>query len=380
MSTLCLRNGIILSDGRRVAGDVLIRDGVIVGIGDVADPAVPCIDCSGRFLVPGFVDPHTHGCGGIDVNGATAEDFDRMSRVYARTGVTAFVASIAADDAARTVATIEAAVTAMKRGCSGARLLGIHLEGPFVAPEYRATFDAEYVVPVDVDLVRRYQAAAEGHIVSITVAPELPGMDRLIPACVQMGMRVSMGHSGASYDDTMRAIKWGATAVTHLGNAMRPLHHRGPGILGAALDSDVYVELILDGVHVHPAFARTVLRAKGRSRVMAVSDSMMATGLGDGAYRLGSRSVVVRDGISRREDGGLAGSTLTLDRALRNVADWTRDPIETVLPLVGANALRWLGMDDRKGAIAEGMEADVVVLNDDLTVTSVVIGGRSVTA
>ncbi|HZK28772.1 MAG TPA: N-acetylglucosamine-6-phosphate deacetylase, partial [Clostridia bacterium] len=378
MCDLFLKNAQIYQDGVFVNTTVTVVAGKIDSLGEDNHDHLFVVDAADNFVIPGFIDLHTHGAIGIDCNEATAGDFRRLCLYFAGQGTTAWLCSIAADSEEHTIKALSEAADAIEQGGPGAELLGIHLEGPFVSQTYRATFQAPYVLEGNEALLRRYQDVARGHIRSITVAPEVPGVMELIPICETLGIRVCLGHSNATWREAMDAREAGALCVTHLGNAMRPLHHREPGLMGAALETDFYTELICDGVHLHPAFVRLVDRLKGTDRLIAVTDSMMATGLGDGDYKLGSRQVRVTDGQSRRENGALAGSTLTMHGALCNLRTFTGKTLQELLACVSGNAARWLGVDDRKGAIATGMDADLLILGKDLGLLDIFCKGERI--
>lgn len=378
MSSFQLKNALIFQEGNLVPGGLVVEAGLIKAVKEGAETGLRTIDAGGCFLLPGFIDTHTHGGYGLDCARAEADDLCRLSHRLAGQGVTAWLSTVVAGQKERTLKALSAVASALARDCSGAELLGIHLEGPFIARAYRAALDPAHIREADPDLLMAYWEASEGKIRAITLAPELEGALDLISLCVSLGIRVSLGHSGASWEETRAAQKAGASCVTHLGNAMRPLHHREPGILGAALDSDLYTELICDGLHLHPAFVSLVEKVKNPGRLILVTDAMMATGLGDGDYRLGDRTVRVRQGQSRLEGGRLAGSTLTMDQALRNLLAFTGKPLEELIPCLSTHAAHWLGIQDRKGAIAPGLDADLVLLDPDLKVRRVFCRGEEI--
>ncbi len=375
MKSFHLENAEIYQDLKFVRSTLTVREGVISALGEDNMDSLSVIDATGLRIIPGFIDPHTHGAFGVDCNHASAQELNELNLKFARHGTTSWLCSIACDGQPQTEKAIKEAVLAIEHNEAGAELLGIHLEGPFLAPKYHATFEERYLLAPDFDLLKRYQNIAQGHIRTMTIAPEIPGAKELIKASRSLGIRPTLGHSDASCEQTVDAYEAGACAVTHLGNAMRPLHHREPGILGAALDLPLYVEVIADGIHLHPAFIRFVESVKYPDRLMLVSDSMMATGLPDGAYRLGSRDVIVKDGQSRKEDGRLAGSTLTMDQALLNLQKFTQKPLASLIPASSTNAARWLGLRN-KGDIAVGMDADLVLMDRNNSIVSVFCRGE----
>ncbi len=376
MADLYIKNGKIYREGRFVQGSLLLKEGRISGYSDDNSEGSEEFDAEGLFVLPGLIDRHTHGGFGIDCNRASASDFRCLSRAFAKEGTSAWMASITADSEEATVRVLTEAARAIEEGSEGAELLGVHLEGPFLAEEYCGAISPSYLRCPDTKLIRRYQEAARGHLRSMTLAPELDGALELISACRHLGIRVSLGHSGASWQEAMEAKAAGADAVTHLGNAMRPFHHREPGLLGAALDSDFYAEIIADGVHSHPAFVRLAERMKGPDRLMLVTDSMMAAGMPDGTYRLGESAVTVRDKVARTGEGNLAGSTLSMVQALRKLKDFTGKALEDLIPYASSNAAAWLGVDDRKGRILPGFDADLLLLDESLEVRAVFCKGR----
>lgn len=235
-----------------------------------------------------------------------------------------------------------------------ANLLGIHLEGPFLAKEYKGAMPEHLLISPDEQLLREYQEKAKGNIRYITVSPEVLGVPEMIPVMKELGMTVAIGHSGADYDTAWKCIHNGAEAATHTFNAMKLLHQHFPAIMGAVLESDVYCEAICDGRHLHPGTVRFLIKAKGLDRVVAVTDSIMAAGLPDGEYMLGVNEVIVEDGDAKLKYGGSrAGSTLTTGKALKNLIAFTGRPLEEVVPMLTRNPAKLLNVYDRIGSIAQ---------------------------
>ena len=342
-----------------------------------ADGAV--FDASGMKLVPGFIDTHTHGAVGVDVNGATAEDLEKISCFMASRGTTAWQCSILTDTREQTEWCIGEFKRHEKMEQNGADLVGIHLEGPFLAKEYKGAMPEHLLKKNDLELVRHYQTLAEGKINYITISPELPGVQEMIPALVEMGIVVGIGHSGATYDQAMGAIGLGATVGTHVGNAMRLFHQHEPAIFGAIMESDVYCETICDGRHLVPSSVRMYCKCKGLDRIVAITDSIMAAGLPDGNYHLGVNDVVVVDGDAKLASNGTrAGSTLTQDVALKNMRKWLPYSLEEILPTLSENPAKEMGLWDRKGSLETGKDADVVLLDENDNVVHVFARGKQV--
>ena len=378
MSDLYLINGLVYLDRQFVPMTLRLSGGKLhllppdapLGPGQVKDAA-------DRRIVPGFLDIHPHGGVGVDVNGASAEDLETISRFMAGNGTTAWLASILTDTQDQTEWCIRQMREHQACPSAGAELLGIHLEGPFLAKEYKGAMPEHLLQANNLPLVRRYQELAGGRIRYITLSPELPGAVEMIPALRELGITVAIGHSGATYEQSMAAVRSGASAATHMGNAMRLLHQHEPAIFGAALESDLYCEVICDGRHLHPGTVRILLKTKGADRLVAITDSIMAAGLPDGSYHLGVNQVVVEDGDAKlASDGTRAGSTLTQDAALRNLLSFTGRPLEEILPLLTENPARLIGVFDRKGSIAEGKDADLVLLDSENRVDAVYLRGR----
>lgn len=373
-----LKNGLVYQEGRWTPLSVTVDQGIIQALGQANEMGLDEVDAGGGFILPGFIDPHCHGGQGIDCNRAFSQDFLDLSLQLAKKGVTAWLASLAPVSREGTLRALEQAAQAVESKGPGAQLLGIHLEGPFLSPHYRASLDASFIKPVDLDLLDLYMKASRGHIRSMTLAPELPGALDLIDRCRSLGIVVALGHSDASYEETIRAWERGAACVTHLANAMPPLHHRRPGILGAALDSDLYAEIICDGIHLHPAFVRLVAKIKGSDRLIAVTDAMMAAGLEDGDYALAGQAVRVKEGQPRLADGRLAGSTLSMDQALKNLMSFTGKSLGELMPAFSANAASFLGLEDKKGQLAPAYDADLLVLGPDYRLGQVFCRGQMI--
>lgn len=379
MEQLLFTNGRVYRDGQFRREDVLVEDGKL------SFPGIPpegcrVVDLKGAMLVPGFLDLHTHGGDNVDVNAATAEDFAQISRFFARNGTTGWLCSILTDTEEQTLWSIGQAREAMAAPIAGARLLGIHLEGPFLSPEYKGAMPEHLLRKGDAALFRRYQQAAGGTVRYLTVAPEVEGVVDMLRE-ISGEVAVAIGHSGADYETAIRAIDAGARACTHTFNAMGLFHQHRPSIMGAVLERPVYCEAICDGRHLHPGTVRMLLACKGWDRVAAVTDSIQAAGLPDGRYKLGVNDVVVEDGDAKLASNGVrAGSTLTTGQALKNLAAFTGQPVERVLPLLTLNPARLIGMEERKGSIAPGKDADLVVLDDQLNVKQTYVSGVCVYA
>lgn len=299
----------------------------------------------------------------MDFNHADAEELRAVTRFFASRGVTSFLPTILTDSPDTMLRQL-ARVTdpAVLADCP--EILGIHLEGPFLCERYKGAQPAEFLRACDSALFRQFQQAAHGMIKLLTLAPEVEGAVELTRELVSQNVRVSLGHSAGSYGQAMAAIEAGATGTTHIMNAMKLQHMHDPAILTAVLETDVYAEMICDGFHLHPPIVRFLIKAKGRDRMIAVTDSIMAAGLPDGQYRLGINDVIVEGGDAKVIGTGMrAGSTLTMDRALHNIGEFARLPLEKAARFLSENPARMLGIFDRTGSLEPGKQADIVVLD-----------------
>ncbi|GLC81433.1 N-acetylglucosamine-6-phosphate deacetylase [Lacrimispora brassicae] len=378
MKTL-FRNGRFYQNGGFVLGDLLTEDGVIRETGEnQKEEGAVVYDMKGKLVVPGFIDIHTHGAAGVDVNTATAEDYETVCRFFAAQGTTAWLGSVLTDTREQTLWCIDEYKKWKKQKHQGAELIGLHLEGPFLSPEYKGAMPEHLLRKGDLELIREYQKAAEGDIRYITLSPEVEGNISMIPELRKLGIQVAIGHSGADYDTANEAIQAGALGATHTGNAMKLLHQHFPAIWGSVLESDdVFCEIICDGRHLHPGTVRLIIKTKGLDRVVAVTDSIMAAGLPDGNYKLGVNDVVVEHGDARLALGGSrAGSTLTTGMALKNILEYTGRPLNEVLGIFTENPARLVGVYDRMGSILVGKEANLVVLDEECNVLKTFVQGR----
>jgi N-acetylglucosamine-6-phosphate deacetylase len=334
-----------------------------------------------RIVVPGFVDVHIHGAGGHDVMEGRREALEIITATVATHGTTSLVATTVTASEKETrdsVAGIAHFILNTSQYPArelSAEILGIHFEGPFISPARRGVHPAEWIVPPSPELLAQFLEEARGTAQILTLAPELAGALELIAAARQGGLVVSLGHTDATYEQAQAAIEAGASHAAHVFNAMRPFSHRGTGVIGAVLTSPkVSAEVIADGVHVDEAAMRMLVELKTPERVILVSDGISATGMPDGKYQLGMFEVKVSGGVARNAEGKLAGSTLTLDRALRNMVA-LGVPLASALRMLTANPARQIGLGTRKGVLAPGADADLVFLDDKLEVSGVMTRG-----
>lgn len=378
-STLITHGKLVMPSGIQEA-DLLVVDGRIAALGsDLAVPAgAEILDARDCWVLPGFIDTHVHGGLDADTMEATPEAFATISRHLARHGVTGWVPTLFACPADALDRVLSAIAEAMRQPPPGARILGAHLESSFIAPKYKGAQPPEALRPIDDPALREVIRRHAAVIRIVTLAPELEGADALIEELVGLGIRVSIGHTDATYDQATAGARAGATRVTHLCNAMRPFHHREPGTVGAALVTDgLDVEIIADLVHVHPAGIQIAYRCKGPERLMLVSDALMGTGLPPGPHVLEGREILIGPEVARLPDGTIAGSIITLDRALRNVVVEAGIPLVEASRMASATPARSLGLADR-GAIAVGMRADLTLLDAEYGCRGTLVAGEVV--
>src|ERR1700730_2236105 len=366
---------------------VVIQGSKITAVGQRGKVAMPRgareIAAKGKSIVPGFVDVHVHGAGGHDVMEGTPEALEIVAATVALHGTTSLVATTVTAsemETCRSVADISNFI--LESGLSPARelsaeIVGIHFEGPFISHARRGVHPAEWLAAPSRALLLRFLDQARGTGQILTLAPELPGALELIAIAREAGLVVSLGHTDANQEQAMAAIAAGARHAAHVFNAMRPFSHRDTGVLGAVFTSpDVSAELIADGIHVDSTAIRMLLGLKTQDRVILVSDGTSATGMPDGKYQLGTFEVTVSGGICRNAEGKLAGSTLTLDRALRNMVA-LGVPLASALQMLTANPARQIGLGARKGVLAAGADADLVFLGSHFEDSGVMTRGAA---
>ncbi|HXR96518.1 MAG TPA: N-acetylglucosamine-6-phosphate deacetylase [Terriglobales bacterium] len=362
----------LLPDGPASPGVILVEDGMVVAAGARGAVTIPTgasvRDFGDTIMAPGMIDLHVHGGAGHDFMSADSAALAAVRRHLARHGVTRFLATTVS-------APWDATLAAVERLSSAG--LSLHLEGPFLSPARRGVHPVTDLLLPTLEKLDQLWEASAGHIALITVAPELAGAPEFIAAASARGIALSMGHSDADWRASEAGQAAGARSITHTFNAMPPLDHRSPGLLGFALSRrDLYAEIIADGIHVAPEMVDVFLRAKGRDRALLVSDGISATGCGDGRFRLGPIEVDVA-GDACRSDGRLAGSVLTLDQAVRNVMRFAGWPLADALQLATANPARLLG-SAHHGRLAPGAAADCVVLTSEANIVATLIAGRQV--
>lgn len=330
-------------------------------------------------VVPGFIDVHIHGASGSDVMDGTLLALETISQALAEEGTTAYLATTMTAAPEKINDVMQNIQVYRQQPKTGAHLLGVHLEGPFLSPKKVGAQSAEKILAPRLDYFNQWQQKSDNAIRLVTIAPELAGAGEFIQALHKQNIRVSIGHTEATYAETCAAIQAGCSHVTHLFNAMRGIHQREPGTVSAALLSDkVTAELIVDGVHLHPAIVELALKVKGKEKIVLVTDAMRAKCLADGAYDLGGQTVNVKYGVASLSDGTLAGSTLKMPIAIQNLMQFTRCDLMDAVRCAAGNPAKLLGIEKQKGSIAVGKDADLVVLSETLQVVLTIVNGQIV--
>jgi N-acetylglucosamine-6-phosphate deacetylase len=358
----------------RISGDKIVE--ITHGSSSIPPGSAQVIHEPGALVAPGFIDLHVHGARGRDLMDGTLESLQTVAETLARHGTTSFLATTLSAPDSDTEVAIRGFADHRAKIAEGACPLGLHMEGPYLNPARKGTHNASYLALPNVHAFRRFVSLSNNNVRKMTIAPELDQAVSVIREAVRLGIQISMGHSDATAEEARTAVEAGATQATHVFNAMRPLHQREPGILGHVLtDERVFAEVIADGIHVHPTVLKLLLRIKGVDRTILITDGLSAVDMPEGRYPLGDKLVVVERGACRDTDGGLAGSILTLDRAVRNLVDWLDMPLHEALTAASASPARSMGLSN-KGIIAPGADADLVFLDADLNVKKTMVAGR----
>lgn len=377
LNLLVIKNGRVITDEGIVEGkNVVINGSKILGIVDELPDTAEVIDAAGNFVSPGFIEIHIHGAAGRDTMDGTCDSINTISKAIAKHGTTSFLPTTVAFDKDTTKNAVNTVRKSMAEGTDAAEVLGIHLEGPFLNPKKKGAHELRYLRNPDIGYFMEMVDNNLSGIKIMTMAPELDGAKDLIKFLVGHGVVVSAGHSDGTYDDIITGIGEGVSHSTHLYNAMRGFNHREPGVVGAIFDSRITTEFIADGIHLHFAAIRTALAVKGYQNCALITDAMRACTMEPGKYSLGNLEVYVKDGAARLKDGTLAGSTLTMDRAVHNILKNTNLNIVEAVSMASSIPARIIKVDDRKGKIKQGYDADIIIFDNDVNVKTTIVGGK----
>jgi len=376
---LTISNAIVCNPDRQFLGEVYIEDGIIQSVGkELKVKGDVRIDASRRLLFPGFIDLHIQGAGGADILDASPETLHIISQTCARHGVTGFLGTTVYHPGEPNKH-ISSAVAESQQDMGGAEFLGFHLEGPFIAPEKRGMIRRASICEPSIEVLEEITEVTGDLLRMMTVAPELDGSIEIIKILVNRSVVASFGHSSASYEETLRGFNAGVSHVTHLFNAMNPIHHRSPGPLLAIFESrEVTAQLISDGVHIVPPMVRFAVSMLGLDRCVLITDGMSGMGLPEGKYIYDGVEYISKGGTARYSDGTLIGTTLGLNEIAKRFLRFTGLPPYTIAKVASWNPALVLGLTGKKGSVEEGKDADIVILNQDFSVWKTIVGGKIV--
>jgi len=382
--TICLRNGTVFTGIAMIKNaSVIIQDGKISDV--VSNDKLQVMELpedtttiyvNGAYIAPGFIDTHIHGIHGFDTSDANPESILEMSKALVNYGVTAFCPTLYPQDHDKFISCITAIKDAMGRE-EGAKIFGANLEGPFISREKHGALDPKHMIPVDLEKMKQYNDASGGNISLMTVAPELDGIHELALYCAKEGIVLAAGHSNATYDDMMEAVQAGILHSTHFFNAMRRLHHRDPGVVGAIMIyPNIPCEIIADGYHLHAAIVKLLRRVKPIHKIVLVTDCLRPTGQKSGKLMANHEEVYLKDGLfTRKDDETIAGSALTMIQGVRNLVEDMEVPMEDALRMASCNPATVISRQIETGYIMPGRDADIVVFDKDYNIRLTMVRG-----
>lgn len=373
---MLIKNAKIIYMDRIEDGSVRIAGNKITELNPQDDNDAVVIDAHGLYLSPGFIDIHIHGAAGKDTMEGSRDSLTAIAKAIARHGTTSFVPTTMTMDIPSIRKAISAAADAKENGTGAANVLGVHLEGPFINADMMRAQNPKYVLMPSIEAFQQMTGEFESDVIFVTLAPEMPGCDSLIRYLCTKGIKVSMGHTKADYSTAMSAVADGVSHVTHLFNAMPPLHHRVPGVIGAALESEITAEMIADGIHIDYPALRIAIRQKGIDHMILITDAMMGCTMPEGKYTLGGQEVYLSGGTAKLKDGTFAGTLLTLDEAVRNLKNNTEYPLNELVRMASYNPAQFCGCENHKGKIEIGYDADLLLYDEDISIKKIIIGGE----
>jgi N-acetylglucosamine-6-phosphate deacetylase len=379
--SLAIKNVEIITPFRVINNGVLLVEGKkIAAIGQASDVRIPkgvrVLDFEGMILTPGFIDLLVHGGGGHGFADRGIEAIGKMADFFFMHGTTGLLAALYSKPEKELIADVKR-ISDYCNAEKGSNVWGIHLEGPFINREFHGAMNADYLWQPSVEKWEKLFAVSGGRIRLMTIAPELPNTEEIMRAAAKNGVVLSIGHSAANYQEVLTAIDNGAAHVTHMFNAMKAFHHRDPGlVLASMLHTELKVELIADGIHVHPAVMRLMYQVKGEGGIILITDAIRACGMPDGEYPFMDQKIRLKDKRAYLPDGTLAGSTLTMEQAIRNMVQLVDVPLTHAVRMATLNGAKVLGLEHHKGILAVGKDADFVVLDRDFNVQMTVYEGK----
>jgi len=362
---------------------VSIGEGKIIAIEDNKSIDVTAesevIDARDKFVIPGFIDMHVHGGGGSDIMDGKYEAVKQVAITHSRFGTTAFLPTTMTMSKNNIVGSLKSIYEAFIKGTGAAEILGVHLEGPYINPEKKGAQKEKEIKSASTGEFLEFNKTSGDLIRLVTIAPEMTGAIDFIRWLHKRRVIVSVGHSNATYEQVQEGIQAGLSHVTHTFNAMRGLDHREPGVVGAALSSpELIVEMIADGIHLHPVVMKILVKTKGIEKIVLITDAMRATSKPEGTYSIGGQEVTVARGQARLKNGTLAGSVLTMDKAVRNSINEVGVPLLKAIQMATLNPAKCLGIEGKKGSLEPGKDADIVILDKKLEVELTMVKGKVV--
>ncbi|MFL0246105.1 N-acetylglucosamine-6-phosphate deacetylase [Candidatus Clostridium stratigraminis] len=378
---ICIKNGKIILEDQILENKILIFNDKIVDIIDeecfnnqeISDKASKIIDAEGKYVSPGFIDVHIHGSGGKDTMDGEISALKTISETIAQNGVTGFLPTTMTMSKEKIYEALDTIKLAKKEAINGAKILGAHMEGPFICEKYKGAQQKDYIIKPDFEFIKDYLDL----IKIITMAPEEDNEFKFIKEVKKdTDIVLSMGHTNSDFETAMEAVRYGISHATHTFNAMTPFGHRRLGVVGAVLRSNVTFEIIADTIHLHPDIFQIMLNAKGKDKMILITDSMRAGCMKDGDWELGGQKVIVKNHSARLEDGTLAGSILTLNKAVFNILKYTNLKIYEAVALASLNPARLIDLDNIKGSIKIGKDADLVIFDEELDVSLTISEGK----
>jgi len=379
-------NGTIITPFHLISGKgIIVEEGKIIEMVNKEElstatlTGAEVIEGKDKYIAPGYIDIHVHGGGGSDVMDGDYEAINQIAITHSHFGTTSFLPTTMTMSKDKIIRSLRSICEAVKKGTAGAEILGIHMEGPYINPEKKGAQREEDIKKISLGEFLEFNQASGNLIRLVTIAPEMPGAIGLIKYLYKQGIIASAGHTNATYAQVQAGIQAGLSHVTHTFNAMRELHHREPGVVGAALTSpELTVEVIADGIHIHPIVLKILTKIKEGEKIVLMTDAMRAAGLKEGTYDLGGQEVIVTKGQARLKDGTLAGSVLTMDKAVKNMASKVGVPLPKAIQMASFNPARSIGIDDKKGSLEPGKDADIVILNKNLETELTIVAGKIV--
>jgi len=375
---MLIKNCNIIYLNRIEQGSLLIENGKIKEINPLTYNDEDILDADGLYVSSGFIDVHIHGAGGFDTMDGTIEAINTIAKTIAKHGTTSFTPTTMTVSIEAIHKSMEVIKKLKETGTEGAHVLGAHLEGPFINPDAIGAQNPDYLLSPTISAYNKMVKGCEDAVISITLAPEVPGAKELIKYLSGKDIICSIGHTKATYEEAIEAIECGASHSTHLYNVMTPFTHRNPGVVGAIFDSNITTETISDGIHISYPSLRIAYKQKTTDNVLLITDAMMACSMIDGEYSLGGQNVTVTDGAARLKNGALAGSVLTLDKAVNNVYKNSTLPLYEIVKMASYNGAKHCKVDDHKGQIKEGYDADLILFDDNINIKKVFILGKEV--